>query len=855
MLQALRDHFEQTQEIPKKDKWKGPPSFSTIIRTFGSWSGALEQAGINKNAIRKGKLIAEMRKTVAELGGVLPSANDWGRLHYKPSSTFLTQIFGSWNEAVVAAGFTPKAENKTSVKEEDIIAAFKKFVEQHGTRPKVDEWRDNDLQPSYPEIITVYGTWDDALRSVDLNVNATKDECLQALRSFEEAKRYSPSVREWNEGNHWPSSSQIIRMFGSWNEAWKISRQMSSKDEKVVDLDQKDEFVDELNNEEKTFDFSVFRPEIYKPYLNHPKLFTIKEFVHELKLPIEDFLVDEYWNAWNVSNKFCAVDKGLLDYLGYEGTYKHQREAALKNLRSNFRVGKDFVYESRIDATSILGAEKQPERVKVLAISYSCLLQWQMNVNTARSNEIRRQAVAQQILYKLYLEYQTEWRQRQLSNAVNQLSEISENDEKHGDEKHDDETDKNTVQLTNCELVLSSGDKYLIPVRQDGFVDLTSLAKAGHHRLDHYMESEKTAALIRALSSHPEIRGVKIVQVSRVGKTQRTFGHRLLAYNYAQHISPDFAAQVCIWLDNLFLTGSVTLRKEKSVSELDSIWKEKYKELRIKNRTLKAENEVKDEKIKNLSRDNTQLKIRNEKLKMKRSHPQLEEGFCIYCHHDDERAQTDRFKIGKTKDMNGVLKSARRNAPHTLLDFIMYLDEDDYSLIESNMKKKFKEQRKPRSHELFNEELETLRKGAMDICDVINVSYRFAESDVIDAYNQFITEETSAGEEDIGTQADDESSDEKVTDEPKSEDEKCDLRIQACENMQINTANNVNVNIRVNLSELKDLLKDLESFTNKKLDSFLDNYDIPKHGNKAKKIEKLRTYINEKLSSKSACSN
>jgi hypothetical protein len=572
-----------------------------------------------------------MRKTVSELGGVVPSANEWGRKCYKPSATFLTTVFGSWNSALISCGFTPKAEMKSEIEEKDVINAFRNYFEQHGVRPKVEDWNKKDLQPTYTQIIGLYDSWDAALRASDLNVSATEEECIQSLRNFKRDNGSFPSIKEWNDGDYWPSVSQIIRIFKKW------------------------------------------------------------------------------------------------------------------------------------------------------------------------------------------------------STALNMAKNLKENDK-------NDKTDKNSTQLMNFELVLPTGDKCNIPVRQDGFVDLTLLARAGNHRLDHYMKSEKTKAFIKAFSSYSEYQDMKIVQISRVGKTQHTFGHRLLAYNYAQYISPNFAAQIC-------LAGS-TCGKDKSAQDLDSIWKEKYEKLKIKSETLKTDNKIKDEKIKTLVRDNTQLKTRNEKLKMKRSHPQLEEGYCIYCHHDDERAQTDRFKIGKTKDINGVLKSARRNAPHTLLDFIMYLDEDSYSLIETAMKRKFIEQRKPRSHELFTEELDNLRKGAIEICNVLNVVYRFAEPDAMEIYNQFIIEDTSAGED-----IDNESSDEKTMVESETVNNNDEKEPQACENIPINNIN-VNVNIRVDLSELKNLLKDLESFTNKRLDSLLNDYDIPKHGNKAKKIEKLKTYINDKLSEK-----
>jgi len=70
----------------------------------------------------------------------------------------------------------------------------------------------------------------------------------------------------------------------------------------------------------------------------------------------------------------------------------------------------------------------------------------------------------------------------------------------------------------------------------------------------------------------------------------------------------------------------------------------------------------------------------------------------------------------------------------------------------------------------------------------------------------------------------------------------------------IETQNNISVNINVDLKELKDLLTQLDSFTIKKLDPLLEKFKIAKHGNKEKKIEKLKAFIQSKLKdSKEIC--
>jgi hypothetical protein len=167
---------------------------------------------------------------------------------------------------------------------------------------------------------------------------------------------------------------------------------------------------------------------------------------------------------------------------------------------------------------------------------------------------------------------------------------------------------------------------------------------------------------------------------------------------------------------------------------------EKDMEIEAQKRIILAERE---------SHNKTTLKLRTkvEKLKMRRHHPDIGEGFCFYCHHNGENPASNRFKIGKTNDINEVLRQARRNAPYTLLNFVMYLSEENYGLIEDAMKTKFLEQRKPRSHEVVSAPLQDIITGAVSICNLINVKYRFAEQDVIDSYNKFIIADTSAGEE------------------------------------------------------------------------------------------------------------
>lgn len=774
MLKALRDHFEKTLEIPIKGKWEGSPSFSTIIRAFGSWSEALKQAGIDKDGLRKEKLITEMQKTVADLGGIVPSANDWGRNCYKPSSTFLVKIFGTWNNALLAAGLTPKPEMKSSVTEEDVLTAFKNYVGRYKIRPKVDDWREKDLQPSYTEIIRIYGTWDDALRIIELNVNATREECLQALQKFENSKGSSPFVKEWNDGNYWPSSSQIIRMFGTWNdalrivqevceiidpkdqntlakkeclrallnfkiehkkwpsagiwrtnklqppasqiiqlfvkwaEALKAAKELEKSEDEIGENDEKFDQDEKLcesaerlkagdgpHSDSNTLEFTIFQPVIYKPYLERPNLFTIKEFVSELKLPMEFFYVDEYWDAWRNPSKFIFVDEELLSWLGYGGEYKNQRQHALKNLKSNFRAEYDFVYQGTLKSASVLGAERRGQNEKLLAVTYPCLLQWTMGMATSRGREIRQQAAAQQMLFKIYSEYQSDWHARRQQLLVDAVKEEN-------------------VKLRRSNARYEKKHDYVMFNIEDA---------------SYYV------------------------------------------FSYGRRCQKD-----CI-LNHLRKHG-IAIRNKRGSGPLDQ-----------------------------------------------------------------------------------RLKTHRTTFKWLMLELIITAPPGCIEILEKAMEEKFGANLNPNNSEVFEQvSLTALKDTAISMLNAICPDkYQVISQETIDAYNQDVDLLIKEGIEPIEEESKEESEEEVKENKNDSKDKYNDekhpiINISANPNGNDNNVN-VNVNIQVDLSELRSLLKDLETFTNKKLDSLLSKYDIPKHGNKDKKIEKLKSYINSKISEGAAIAN
>lgn len=252
------------------------------------------------------------------------------------------------------------------------------------------------------------------------------------------------------------------------------------------------------------------------------------------------------------------------------------------------------------------------------------------------------------------------------------------------------------------------------------------------------------------------------------------------------------------------------------------------------------------------NRNVLKLKVKNEKLKMKRHHPELTAGYCFYIHHNNEITIPDRFKIGKTKDIQQVLKSARRNSPYTLLDFIMYLDETSYDVVESAVKLRFISKRKPRPHEIVNASLREIVDAVIEICSSLKIEYSLGDQSQINVYNEFVIQETSANETDLGTEADDE----KVETDEKLEKEECENEnfietpISQVIYNTTNITNNFNaplISIEPSLEEALSLLGEMKNMTNAKLKEYLDKHNRPVGCRKENMQTNLREYLMEIL--------
>jgi hypothetical protein len=160
---------------PTRAQWIRPsnthPSEGQVRRLFGTWSAAIRQAGLAPQRAAhphwtRDRILDALCHWAA-LHGV-PTSGDWSRAGPgHPTHALVIRTFGSWNEALRAAGLHPPLIQKWSA--ELIIAALQAWDRTHQRPPRALDWR--YAAADHPNRVLVwkrFGSWDNALRAAGL---------------------------------------------------------------------------------------------------------------------------------------------------------------------------------------------------------------------------------------------------------------------------------------------------------------------------------------------------------------------------------------------------------------------------------------------------------------------------------------------------------------------------------------------------------------------------------------------------------------------------------------------------------------------------------------------------------------
>lgn len=194
--------------------------------------------------------------------------------------------------------------------------------------------------------------------------------------------------------------------------------------------------------------------------------------------------------------------------------------------------------------------------------------------------------------------------------------------------------------LFQLQARLPNGVQIEWAIAEDGFVNCTKICKAFGKDINEWKKNKSSLELMEAYKK--VIGGILpdgIYRVIQGGNNKFIRGSYYppdIAIQILQWCDPYFALYVSRTIRELMLTGKVDLGNQKSIQELDIIWKQRVEEL--KQKCLEIETERDTIKLKLLDTETAlydkekelQIKtIQLEKTKQKQRYPTLNSGYCF----------------------------------------------------------------------------------------------------------------------------------------------------------------------------------------------------------------------------------
>lgn len=168
LLDDLRAFADTLGETPTKAQMndRGPHSTTPYYTAFGSWNDALEAAGLepnHRNNVSDEELQAELRRLDAEIDGPVLWEDMESRGAYSPHT--YARRWDTWLAAREAAGLEGEEVHTTRrISREDLIAALRKLALELGRPPAQTDMNEQgaySVRPYYRE----FGSWRDALET------------------------------------------------------------------------------------------------------------------------------------------------------------------------------------------------------------------------------------------------------------------------------------------------------------------------------------------------------------------------------------------------------------------------------------------------------------------------------------------------------------------------------------------------------------------------------------------------------------------------------------------------------------------------------------------------------------------
>jgi len=161
-------------------------------------------------------LIEELQRLGDELGQTprAPQMNEHGRY----DATTYVNHFGSWNEALESAGFEPRNQG-SELSEVELIDELQRLADELGSKPTFKEMEEHGKYSSVT-YLNRFGSWNEALEAAGYGLRSNKiptDHLIDDLQRASEIVTDRLTAAKYDEVGEY-SSQTISRRFGSWND-------------------------------------------------------------------------------------------------------------------------------------------------------------------------------------------------------------------------------------------------------------------------------------------------------------------------------------------------------------------------------------------------------------------------------------------------------------------------------------------------------------------------------------------------------------------------------------------------------------------------------------------------------------
>jgi len=198
----------------------------TVIIDRARWTRAAPHGRRNLTGTWARAEIVGAIQAWVDAHGNPPSRADWlNASGTHPSRDAVTRMFGSWSNALLAAGYEPSVVFRHWSRPA-IVVALRAWARAHGRSPTSSDWVRAAREHPQAETVRVYfGSFEGAVRFAGLTPAPrtwrtrrwSQPEMIRALREWTDEHGRPPTLLDWTRsGENHPSGSTVCRRFGGW---------------------------------------------------------------------------------------------------------------------------------------------------------------------------------------------------------------------------------------------------------------------------------------------------------------------------------------------------------------------------------------------------------------------------------------------------------------------------------------------------------------------------------------------------------------------------------------------------------------------------------------------------------------